>query len=271
MLDCLSMPERTLPETADFDEAAPPRDLNPHLARRSGPNYPCPYGLCGGEGFVLDEETDAAKPCRCRQQRIAHARHRRLRNEIPERYRGVAWDRNPVPALLEALGPTQAAALRRFARKIDEKLDAGEGLWFMGPRGTGKTTLAMLLSIEALRARRAVGIYTAPQLLDDIYASYRSQDERRDVLMQRLLTVDLLHLEDLAAVAPNDHVRQVFYSVVNERYQEKRSIIFTADVTQPPQLADYVGDRVYSRLMEMCGDPIPLFDRDHRIPAYGDG
>jgi DNA replication protein DnaC len=89
--------------------------------------------------------------------------------------------------------------------------------------------------------------------------------------MQRLLTVDLLHLEDLAAVAPNDHVLQTFYTVINERYQEKRSVIFTADVNQPPELANFVGPRVYSRLMEMCGDPIPMFGTDHRISRAGDG
>lgn len=247
--------------------APPVRDLNPHLMPRSTTAYPCPHGLCGGEGFVLDEETNVARPCPCREQRIAHARHHRLRNEIPERYRDVDWDRNPVPALLDSLGRGTASMLRQYARRIGERLDSGEGLWFMGPRGTGKTTLAMLLSKEALRARRAVGIYTAPQLLDDIYASYRREGVARDDLMQRLLTVDLLHLEDLAAVAPNDHVLQTFYTVINERYQQRRAVIFTADVDQPPKLSDYVGARVYSRLMEMCGDPIPMFGRDHRIPA----
>lgn len=246
------------------------RDRNPHLMVRTSSSYPCPHGLCGGEGFVLDEETGLAKACACRSQRIAHARHRRLRNEIPERYRDVHWDRNPVPDLLRGLGPGTASTLRQFARQISQKLDKGEGLWFMGPRGTGKTTLAMLLSKEALRARRAVGIYTAPQLLDDIYASYRRTDVANDDLMERLLTVDLLHLEDLAAVAPNDHVLQTFYTVINERYQQKRSVIFTADVEQPPHLARFVGPRVYSRLMEMCGDPIPMFGDDHRIPFVGD-
>jgi DNA replication protein DnaC len=81
--------------------------------------------------------------------------------------------------------------------------------------------------------------------------------------------VDLLHLEDLAAIAPNDWVLQTFYSVVNDRYQERRSIMFTADVARPEALADFVGQRTYSRLMEMCGDPIPMFGRDHRLPQYG--
>ena len=245
------------------------RDLNPHMRPRSGTDYPCPHGLCGGEGFVLDEETNVARPCECRIQRITHARSRRLRNQIPERYQGASFDREPARSILAELGPV-GSHLRHFHRKIEEKLDAGEGLWFMGPPGTGKTELAMALSIEAMQRRMAVAIYTAPQLMSHIYAAQKSADpgDQND-LLRRMVGVDLLHLEDLAAIAPNDWVLQTFYSVVNDRYQERRSIIFTADVKRTEELADFVGQRTYSRLMEMCGDPIPMFGQDHRLPTYG--
>ena len=70
----------------------------------------------GGEGFVLDEETNVARPCKCRAQRIAHSRSRRLRREIPERYRDVAFDRNPVPDILGSM-PSPASSLASIARQ----------------------------------------------------------------------------------------------------------------------------------------------------------
>jgi DNA replication protein DnaC len=220
----------------------------------------CP--ACEGSGFVLDEAGGVARPCECRGRRIALARTRSLSHHIPRRFVDVAFDRNPV----REMDPTVVRAVERFCRTIDERLDRGDGLWLQGPRGTGKTTLAMLVSQHALRAGRAVAIYTVPQLLAAIRKTY-DDDSRHDYLdlMERLAGVDLLHLEDMAVARTNEWVLEQLYTVINDRYQDQRSVIFTADVEQPEDLAEHVGERTYSRLIEMCGDPLPLRGEDHRI------
>ena len=220
----------------------------------------CPH--CDGSGFLLDEATGEASPCECRPRRIALARTRSLSHHIPRRFLDVGFDRNPV----KDMDPTIVRAVERYCRTIDERLDRGEGLWFQGPRGTGKTTLAMLVSQHALRAQRAVAIYTVPQLLSEIRKTY-DDDSRHDYLelTRSLATVDLLHLEDMAVARTNEWVLEQLYTIINDRYQDERSVIFTADVENPDDLAAHVGERTYSRLIQMCGDPLPLRGEDRRI------
>ncbi len=240
-------------------------ELNPHMAPGSGGDYACPFGECEGSGFVIDEETDTAVPCRCRDGRIARARSRSLAHEIPKEFQGLALDREPVREILSKLPSQQASEYREFCARISDRLDEGRGLWFLGDRGTGKTSLAMLISIHALRARRTVGIYTAPKLLEAIRRTY---DERSQIdlteMLERLRAVDLLHIEDLAVPRTTEWVLEQLYSVIDDRYQDRRSVIFTADVERVTDLADRIGYRTMSRLVDLCGEPILMRGADFR-------
>jgi DNA replication protein DnaC len=228
--------------------------------------HACPHGRCDGSGWLLDEDANVARPCRCRPERVATARALSLQHEVPSRYRGLALDRPPVTEIMATMDPTERVRVRDYCLRPERYLDAGEGIWFLGPRGTGKTSLAMLISQSVLRARRTVAIYTAPQLLTEIRSTYEQGSPHSYAqLMQRLRAVDLLHLEDLAVAKTTDWVLEQFYTVVNDRYQDRRSIVFTADVAQPSDLGGHVGARTFSRLMEICGDQIHMFGDDFRI------
>jgi len=91
-------------------------------------------------------------------------------------------------------------AVRRFVDDVDAQLDAGRGLWLMGDVGTGKTTLAMLVSKAALEAGRSVAIYSLPRLLAELRKSFDEDSDRSFLeLLDRLAAVDLLHVDDLGA------------------------------------------------------------------------
>ena len=240
-------------------------ELNPHLAPDSGSDYACPYAACDGSGFVIDDDADSAVPCACRERRIASARARNLAHEIPRRFQDLALDRNPVREILAGLG-LQAGEYRDFCLNVSERLDQGRGLWFKGDRGTGKTTLAMLISIHALRANRTVAIYTAPKLLETIRSTYADGSAvTLTQLTERLRTVDLLHIEDLAVPRTNDWVLEQLYTVVNDRYQDRRSIVFTADIESLTELGERIGHRTASRLIDLCGEPILMHGEDYRL------
>jgi DNA replication protein DnaC len=159
--------------------------------------------------------------------------------------------------------------VRAFCRNVDENLRGGRGLWFMGDVGTGKTTLAMLVSKEAIKRNFSVAIYSVPRLLAEIRDTYDAGTGERSYadLFAQLVDVDLLHLDDLGAENTTAWVLEELYSIVNTRYEQQRSILVTTNVTDPEALRDQIGVRTVSRLDEMCDD-IPLFGHDRRTERF---
>ena len=136
----------------------------------------------------------------------------------------------------------------------------------MGDIGTGKTTLAMLVSKAALEAGRTVAIYSLPKLLARIRRTYDAEPGEDSYLafFERLTSVDLLHIDDLGAEKRTDWVLEQLYALVNERYEAQRSMSSRPTSTRR-QLEEQIGARTVSRLVEICGDPLPLFGDDRRL------
>ena len=226
---------------------------------------PCPLGICDGSGWVEDEEARAVRPCRCRPQLIAGRRQRSLSAVVPRRYRGISFDRPPV----SEMPAPQVEVARRYVRRLDERLAQGRGLWFHGSVGTGKTTLAMLISSAALDAGHTVAIYSLPRLLAEIRATFDSDAQGAyTALLDRLTEVDLLHVDDLGAEKTSAWVLEQLYSIVNARYEAEKSVIITTNL-QRDALSEQIGERTVSRLEEMC-EILPLTGTDKRKVVIGD-
>jgi DNA replication protein DnaC len=249
----------------------------------------CPLGLCDGSGFVVDEATNTATDCRCRASRIARKRAASLEGRIPKRYRGASFDRPPVLGMPEPV----VSAVRGYVRNLKARLEEGRGMWLVGDVGTGKTTLAMIVSGAALEAGHSVAIYSLPRLLNLIRDEVGTDNSLLD-LLDRLSCVDLLHIDDLGAQHTTPWRLEQLYSIVDARYQSGRPIVATTNL-MPDELAgqmgrrtlttvseggagesseerrvvsddasEVVGRRIVSRLIEMCGDPLPLYGEDKR-------
>jgi DNA replication protein DnaC len=221
---------------------------------------PCSFDLCDGSGFVIDEDTRVATPCRCRPSRLERRRARRLSAVIPRKYGGVSFDRPPISDMHDVI----VRPVRQFVRRVDEELDAGRGLWLFGKPGTGKTSLAMLVSKAALDAGRSVAIYSLPRLLAEIRSTFESNSEGSYLdFTDRLAAVDLLHVDDVGAENTTPWVLEQLYTIVNARYEDQRSIVITTNIEDPDKLADQIGARTVSRLEEMC-TVLPIFGQDAR-------
>jgi len=219
----------------------------------------CPFELCDGSGLIVDEATNTAYDCRCRPQLVAQTKARSLSAMIPRRYRDVSFERSPVTEIEPRVVVSET---HRFVDRIDQRLDEGQGLWFVGPPGTGKTTLAMLVAKAALKAGRSVAIYSLPRLLNEIRDAHRAERSHVE-LLDRLTAVDLLHLDDVGAERTTDWVLEELYSIVNARYEDERSIVITTNLDYE-DLSTQISARTVSRLAEMC-EQLPLEGVDRRV------
>ena len=83
-------------------------------------------------------------------------------------------------------------------------------------------------------------------------------------LLDGLSTVDLLHIDDVGAEKTTPWVLEQLYSIINSRYEEERAMLITTNLDHEA-LREQIGERTVSRLVEMCGDPLPLFGSDRRM------
>ena len=238
----------------------------------------CPLGVCDGSGWILGPE-DVARPCECREQRLKRGRVRGVASAIPPRFRGVSFDRPPVSDMERDMeARLVVGAVRGFIDELDGNLDEGRGLWLMGGTGTGKTTLGMLVAKAALSEGRTAAVYFAPKLLTQIRQTYQATDseDAYEAFFKRLTSVDLLYIDDLGSERHTDWVVEQLYALVNERYENQRSVLVTSNAagdvdSGQRQLEEQIGSRTVSRLIEICGDPLPLFGPDRRVQARAVG
>ncbi|MGH2967456.1 MAG: ATP-binding protein, partial [Solirubrobacteraceae bacterium] len=226
----------------------------------------CPDGRCDGSGFLYDVERRTSRACSCRPLRLARKRAGAVAGRLPKRFREVSFEREPVVSI-ERGNPHVVREVRRYCRDVAEHLDAGKGLWFIGDVGTGKTTLAMLISKAAMEADRTVAIYSLPRLLAMLRETYEDDAPYSlNELIDRLCSVDLLHVDDVGAEQSSAWVLEQLYTIVNTRYEDGRAVLLTTNLDDGALRAQ-IGDRTVSRVYEMCGTPLPMFGDDRRLEA----
>ncbi|MFF9197305.1 ATP-binding protein [Streptomyces sp. NPDC014779] len=159
----------------------------------------------------------------------------------------------------ELVQQAHAEQTRRDA--ITPTITNGRSLLLLGPTGVGKTYQAY----GTLRALAVTSI-TVPWIATssaDLYAALRpragvdSETEFRRYAHARLLLVD-----DLGAAKATEWTEEINFRLVNHRYENQLPTLFTSNVL-PKQLADRLGDRVASRLTEMC-DRVVITGQDRR-------
>jgi DNA replication protein DnaC len=192
---------------------------------------------------------------------------------IPKRYRHCSLDTYDTD--FPGANPSLAQARLTARRFVDEYPadTGGKGLLFTGSVGVGKTHLAVGVLLRLVQEKGVKGLFCDyRELLKNIQNSYNPQVNITELeLLRPVFSAQVLLLDDLGAQKPNEWVWDTVALILNTRYNEKQTTIITTNWADLPAgsgtkydksgskparsedtLGDRIGDRMRSRLAEMC-------------------
>ena len=137
-------------------------------------------------------------------------------------------------------------------------------LLFNGPRGSGKTHLAVAIAGERLKQGSQVFFAFVPTLLDHLRATFAPDSPvGYDELFEQLNSVSLLILDDLGSESSTAWAEEKLYQIVVHRHEARLPTIITT-VATIEELED-TKSRIASRLVDgMVVDWLPITAPNYR-------
>lgn len=168
---------------------------------------------------------------------LAEQEHLRCDREFPPRYRTALADHPDVAA---------------WAEQYRHNPTGVPSLLINGPTGTGKTHQGHGALRAAVTAGQRPRVNWRTTTAPDLYAQLRPRaGVDSETEMQRWRTAGLLLLDDLGAAKSSEWTEEVTYRLIDHRYTHCLPTILTSNVPTA-SLREQLGDRVASRLAEMC-------------------
>lgn len=207
--------------------------------------------------------------------------HARSRTQIPKRFEQCEFASFDTDIWTEAYhGPDATAYNQSLVRaKVIVEGFAKEypardhrGILLMGNSGTGKTHLAVSALRVLMERGHQVLFYDYSDLLKALQSSYSNSSVSESSILETVIGVEILLIDDLGASKPSEWTREIVGHVLNKRYSDNRTTLLTtnysdeqapveliklpngrmAEAPREESLPERVGQRVYSRIVEMC-------------------
>ncbi len=230
----------------------------------------CP--VCDGTGWkTVGEGRDRrVTRCDCRRKQRNHKLLEQAR--IPRRYEHCELSNFEI---MNGHSQALSAALLAARRFVGEYPVEKAGLLIIGPIGVGKTHLSVGIVRELVLDKGVPCLfYDYRELLKEIQNSYNASVAITEMqVLKPVFDTEILVLDELGAVKPTEWVWDTVSHILNTRYNDERTTIITTNfkdlppsrseyddgerarafrATREETLGDRIGERMRSRLHEMC-------------------
>ena len=226
---------------------------------------------CDGMGVrvVVRGGRQFAEDCDCRN---LHRVERLLeRAKVPRRYEHCILESYECDFGVDPSLPSAKILAQNFVREYPLGTE-GKGLLLTGSIGVGKTHLAVGILQALIQEKNVKGLFVDyRELLKEIQHSYNAQVATTELdLLRPVFDAEVLVLDELGAQKPTDWVWDTVALILNSRYNDKLTTIISTNYADLPPggvalpgreaaramreetLGDRIGERMRSRLAEMC-------------------
>ncbi len=217
--------------------------------------YTCP--VCRDTGYIVKEDGPAEK-CGCFKKR---------ESEILLEESGMSGilEKNNFSVMRTDLMDDENKA--HFLKAVDLCRDFiatfdtdYRNIMFCGTVGTGKSFLSACIASELLASYHSVVYMSAKTLFDSLAEAQFAKGDAAEAaaLRDRIYDCDLLIIDDLGTEMTNSFVGTELFTIINERFNARRSVIISTNL-ELPLLRDRYSDRIFSRItgsydvLKMCG------------------
>lgn len=182
----------------------------------------------------------------------------------PECIYRARWEREK-PALINSLFPPRIVDdLNKLIIKVSLEdvltiIDDGKGLFLFGDTGTGKTIYAASLLLEVIKKRKLEykstisGKYTGgSEFFQEIRETMNNSEISSSDVLQKYEEADILILDEIGTEKPSDWVFQMFYLLMNHRYEYLKPTIIVSNFGLMELTERLNDDRIPSRIEAMC-------------------
>ena len=171
-----------------------------------------------------------------------HVRSALARARVPSLYQEAVWTKVRAPAIREWTIPLAARTLRRSDPEPPKWALLGHGLLILGPVGTGKSSAAALVAVEAARIARTIRWSYVPDLCDLIARTARERSEE----IRAQSHCDLLIWDDFGVRDMADWEIGFLDQIVENRYRNRKPMLVTSNWVT----ADFREDGRLSRMVD---------------------